>query len=197
METINGIIISINEYKDNEFIFSILTKEALYSASITKNKRKENNSLNLFADGEFVIYKGPTKYFKIKSFYPKKILINVYESFDRLLVLDFLNEILSKIDYETIIISKLYDYLNFTLINLDNLSIDCNLLTLYFFYNLLILLGLDPTYTKLYKKEDVDLENIDVTIKIDKKVFLVLFRFFSKILHDFLGVYLNSYYNFK
>ena len=197
METINGIITSINEYKDKEFIVSILTKDALYSASITRNKRNENNSLNIFSMGEFVLYKGPTKYFKIKSFFPKKILINVYESFDRLLVLDFLSEILSKIDYQTINIFKLFEYLNFTLINLDNLSIDNNLITLYFFYNLLILLGLDPTYTNFYKKGEIDLTNIDLIQKIDKKTFLALFRFFSKILHDFLGVYLNSYYNFK
>ena len=49
METINGIIISINEYKDKEFIVSILSNEALYSASITRNKRRENTSLNIFS----------------------------------------------------------------------------------------------------------------------------------------------------
>lgn len=197
METINGIIISINEYKDKEFIVSILSNEALYSASITRNKRRENTSLNIFSFGEFVLYKGPTKYFKIKNFYPRKILVNVYDSFDRLLVLDFLTEILNKINYETINISKLFSLLKFTLTNLDNLSVDSNLITLYFFYNLLIVLGLDPTYTKLYNNIDVDLLNLDLTKRIDKKTFLILFRFFSKILHDYLGVYLNSYYNFK
>lgn len=197
METIKGIIISINEYKENQFILNILSEEALYSASTTSNKRKTNSSLQKFAFGEFILYKGPTKYFKIKDFNSDFLMSNVYSDFNRLIEIDFFNEILSKIDYENINIAKLYNLVLLTIKSIDNFSNNDRYITLYFFFHILKMLGLDPTYTKLYEKEKINLDCQDFTKSVDKQTFLILFRFFSKVLNDYLGVFLNSYYNFR
>ncbi len=197
METVSGIIISLAQYKDNQFIASILSKESLYSASLTLNKRKENNSIQKFSFGEFELYKGPTKYFKVKSFSPKFMMLNVFGDFDRLLSLDFISELLMKIEYETLEVEKIFELTLETIKNIDDLSNDSKFLTLYFYYNILKLLGLDPTYTKFYEKEKLDLDDKNFKKNIDKTTFLTLFKYFSEIISNYHGIYLNSFVNFR
>lgn len=70
MENFNGIIIAQNQYKDNNLIVNLLTEQDIISfeaLSIFKKNKQFINDIQLLNFGEFELYKGKTKYFKLKN----------------------------------------------------------------------------------------------------------------------------------
>lgn len=198
MICVKGYIISITDYNDKEFIINILNENAFYSASLLKSKKSKNSSYQIFSYGEFTLYKGPMKYYKIKDFYLIHQLQSAYEDISRLLTIDFFDEILSKV----LLNEKNIDYLNFyNLVDeinneIEDLSIDNNYLILYFFYKMLCFIGLNPINTSFminYKKYFLSLNNQN---RIEKDDFYKIFTFFSELLQNYLGITLNSFKNF-
>ncbi len=197
MEKLKGIILSITPYKEKSGIISILYKNKLIEATILNLNSENFSNLKKFSYGEFLLYKGPTKYFKLKSFYPIFELNKAYNDFTSLLVLDFLSEILIKI----LLIKNDYNENFFLLVfgtikRIEDESSD-KFYNLIFFYNkILVYLGLDPynmisSYLANYKI----LSEFDYSIKISRNNFLKLFNIFSNILSNYSGIYLKSYNN--
>lgn len=198
MEIIKGYIVSLSDYNDKEFIINILSEDNLYSASLFKSKRKKNSSYQLFSYGEFTLYKGPTKYFKVKDFIPLFLIKNSYDDLDRLLSLDFYNELLTNIllNENDIDYKKMFTLLKFFTTYIEDFSINNNYLLLFFYYNLLKIIGLNLKESKYFINKEIFFEVFDKDIKIENKEFKEIFKYFSKILNDYMSISLNSYQNF-
>lgn len=198
MEIIKGYIVSLSDYNDKEFIINILSEDNLYSASLFKSKRKKNSSYQLFSYGEFTLYKGPTKYFKVKDFIPLFLIKNSYDDLDRLLSLDFYNELLTNIllNENDINYKKMFTLLKFFTSYIEDFSINNNYLLLFFYYNLLKIIGLNLKESKYFINKENFFEVFDKDIKIENKEFKEIFKYFSKILNDYMSISLNSYQNF-
>lgn len=99
MQEFEGIIISVNKYKDSDAILNILTKDNLIPVlgkGIFKENNKNHKFVNKFIYGIFDCYEGPIKGLKlrnvkIKEFYP----IN-FKSYSSLIIVDFLSELVAK-----------------------------------------------------------------------------------------------------
>ncbi len=99
MQEFEGIIVSVNKYKDNDAILNVLTKDSLISIlgkGIFKETNKNHKFVNKFIYGLFDCYEGPVKGLKlrnvqIKEFYP----IN-FKSYTSLIIVDFLSELIIK-----------------------------------------------------------------------------------------------------
>lgn len=197
MINIKGYIVSIVDYNDKEFIINILNESNLYNASLLKTKKSKNSSYQLFSYGEFNLYKGPTKYYKVKDFYLIHQLQNVYEDISRLLTIDFFNELLTKIllNEKEIEYLKIFNLIHEITLKIEDISIDNNYLILYFFNKILSIIGLDPINTKIM----IDYKNyfniFNNSIKIEKETFNKVFIFYSELLQNYLGISLNSYKN--
>lgn len=198
MEIIKGYIVSLSDYNDKEFIINILSEDNLYSASLFKSKRKKNSSYQLFSYGEFTLYKGPTKYFKVKDFIPLFLIKNSYDDLDRLLSLDFYNELLTNIllNENDIDYKKMFTLLKFFTTYIEDFSINNNYLLLFFYYNLLKIIGLNLKESKYFINKENFFEVFDKDIKIENEEFKEIFKYFSKILNDYMSISLNSYQNF-
>ena len=100
MENFNGIIIAQNNYKDNNLIVNLLTEQNIISfeaLSIFKKNKQFINDIQLLNFGEFELYKGKTKYFKLKNCNIKGSLYK--ESFvnkEMLFPYEFIKEIVLK-----------------------------------------------------------------------------------------------------
>ena len=101
MEIKNGIIISANPYKDKNLICSLLCEDEIISfevLSFFNSKKGYTNDIQVLNFGEFELYKGPTSYFKLKSYKIERSLYNsVYADSDLLIGYEYLKEILIKI----------------------------------------------------------------------------------------------------
>ena len=100
MENFNGIIIAQNNYKDNNLIVNLLTEQNIISfeaLSIFKKNKQFINDIQLLNLGEFELYKGKTKYFKLKNCNIKGSLYKEsFENKEMLFPYEFIKEIVLK-----------------------------------------------------------------------------------------------------
>ena len=100
MENFNGIIIAQNNYKDNNLIVNLLTEQNIISfeaLSIFKKNKQFINDIQLLNFGEFELYKGKTKYFKLKNCNIKGSLYKEsFENKEMLFPYEFIKEIVLK-----------------------------------------------------------------------------------------------------
>lgn len=100
MENFNGIIIAQNNYKDNNLIVNLLTEQNIISfeaLSIFKKNKQFINDIQLLNFGEFELYKGKTKYFKLKNCNIKCSLYKEsFENKEMLFPYEFIKEIVLK-----------------------------------------------------------------------------------------------------
>ena len=193
MELINGIIISISKYKESDNIIKILTNNNIESVQVSKNVYIKEN-INKFSGGEFRIYKGGQKYYKLSAFNQTFFLKNTYDDFNKLIIIDFLNELLSYLNEykETIDFTGLYDFLLKEIKNIDSKERNHFYECLVIYINILKILGMDPR-----NEEEFILLNKDVMLNenIDKNNFRKYFNLLSKILAFNLDIHLESYKN--
>jgi len=82
MESIKGIIVSCNKYKDNDLILEILTEKGeIFSVTNRGGEKLKSltHEFNMpFIKGEFEIYEANTKYYKLKA---GKIEASLYQEF--------------------------------------------------------------------------------------------------------------------
>jgi len=99
MEQFVGLIISVNKYKDNNGVINILTENGIVSIlgrGIYKDDNKNHIFTNKFIYANFDVYKGKVGGYKLRTakiikFYPSAI-----ESYEYLLALDYLSEVVYK-----------------------------------------------------------------------------------------------------
>ncbi len=100
MENFNGIIIAQNQYKDNNLIVNLLTEQDIISfeaLSIFKKNKQFINDIQLLNFGEFELYKGKTKYFKLKNCNIRGSLYKEsFENKEMLFPYEFIKEIVLK-----------------------------------------------------------------------------------------------------
>ena len=85
MEVYNGIIISTSVYKDNNLIVNLLTQNSIVTFEVLSLHNKNRyliNDIQVLNYGEFELYKGNTKYFKLKACKIEKSLYNMSNSFE-------------------------------------------------------------------------------------------------------------------
>lgn len=124
MESIKGIIVSCNKYKDNDLILEILTEKGeIFSVTNRGGEKLKSmtHEFNMpFIKGEFEIYKANTKYYKLKA---GKIETSLYQefssNFEYLNIYSLLKELSSKYPLvEDSQLSQYYKLYDFTIKNL-------------------------------------------------------------------------------
>lgn len=116
MQKIEGLILNISNYKNSDCVFNILTKNNLISVlgkGSLNIKNKTNRLNNPFIYGEFDLYEGPTKGYKLRDCDVFDYFNEKFVSYEDLMIFNFLNELLFKI----IINSNSYDQYFETIIN--------------------------------------------------------------------------------
>ena len=100
MEVYNGIIISTSVYKDNNLIVNLLTQNSIVTFEVLSLHNKNRyliNDIQVLNYGEFELYKGNTKYFKLKACKIEKSLYKrCFEDSKLLFSYEFLKEIILK-----------------------------------------------------------------------------------------------------
>lgn len=121
MEKIIGIILNISNYKNSDCIFNILTKDRLIPVlgkGSLNIKNKTNRLNNPFIYGEFDLYKGATKGYKLRDCKVYDYFNNNFLTYEDHIIFNFLNELLFKViinsssyeGYLDIIVDALCDY---------------------------------------------------------------------------------------
>lgn len=100
MEIYNGIIISTSVYKDNNLIVNLLTQDSIVTFEVLSLHNKNRyliNDIQVLNYGEFELYKGDTKYLKLKACKIEKSLYKrCFEDSKLLFSYEFLKEIILK-----------------------------------------------------------------------------------------------------
>lgn len=99
MELINGIVISISKYKDNDAIINVLTNDNLIPIIIRGAYSKGSKYLQYaktFYSGEFEVYQGKTKYFKLRAVKVEEDYNLIFGDYASLMSLELIKEIFSK-----------------------------------------------------------------------------------------------------
>ncbi len=172
---VKGIVIKETQYKDNDKIVTILTDKLGKVSCVAKGAKKTNSPILANAQylvySEFVLYKSNNFYYinsaaVINTFYSLRI------DLDKLQVAFDLTKLLQNVvneDEDTSDILKLF--LN-TIYVVENYDKNIKIVTATFKIKLFQLLGFSPRIENcsicgnhLYKKENVDLKEEDVTNK--------------------------------
>lgn len=156
MIEIEGILISCNQYKDNDGILNVLTPNG-YVSILGRGIYKYNNPNCFFANslliGKFECYKGKVGGLKLRTVDVIKNLTLDFYQYNSIVVLDSLKEILFKIkennDYLSLY-NELYDFL--TTSTEESRFTDF----LYFIYNLTIILGIKPSIEESFNYFDIN-----------------------------------------
>lgn len=207
MNTIEGIIINISEYKNNDQIINVLTNDSFIGLTCRGTKKisnKNNGYIKPLNYGYFTIYKGPTKYFKLSSI---ELILDVNEFFGNLeymLYLDFVEELTFKLlinncaNYEytyKALISLLLDLKSF---NLPRINVTK------YFYSMLLYNGilnkdlLNLKFNDLFFKNKVsDILDGEIEFNQDftKNEFSKIISELSILLKKYLDISLNSVQN--
>ena len=194
MDHFRGYIISINAYKDSSLMVNLLTQETLISFEVKgKNKIQEYRN-RLFSYGDFLLYKGPTKYYKLKE---DKIISPLYYenlAIDKLLTLDLISEITLKVLQYERSIDEIYDLLSFTIDNLK--EIDYKNLILYYIFNMLKIIGANIENDDKFIDADYKIDKSFLLSTISKESFSYLIQIFNRILFETCEISLKSIENF-
>ena len=100
MQKVIGIILNISNYKNSDCVFNILTKDELISVlgrGSLNFKSKTNRLNNPFIYGEFDLYEGPTKGYKLRDCDVFNYFNEKFISYEDHIIFNFLNELLFKI----------------------------------------------------------------------------------------------------
>ena len=99
MELIKGIVVSLSKYKDNDAIINVLTKDNIVPINIRGAYSKNSKYLKFahtFYEGEFEIYKGNTKYFKLRNVNILFDSESFYGDYSILVCLELIKEVFTK-----------------------------------------------------------------------------------------------------
>lgn len=194
MDQFRGYIISINAYKDSSLMVNLLTRETLISFEVKgKNKIQEYRN-RLFSFGDFLLYKGPTKYYKLKE---DNIISPLYYenlAIDKLLTLDLISEITLKVLQYERSIDEIYNLLSFTIDNLK--EIDYKNLILYYIFNMLKIVGANVENDDKFIDADYKIDKSFLLSTISKESFAYLLQIFNRILFETCEISLKSIENF-
>ena len=116
MQKVIGIILNISNYKNSDCVFNILTKDELISVlgrGSLNFKSKTNRLNNPFIYGEFDLYEGPTKGYKLRDCEVFNYFNEKFISYEDHMIFNFLNELLFKI----VVNSNSYDQYLESIIN--------------------------------------------------------------------------------
>lgn len=194
MDQFRGYIISINAYKDSSLMVNLLTEEVLVPFEVKGKTKIQEFRNRLFSYGSFLLYKGPTKYYKLKE--DKIILPLNYEDLDinKLLTLDLISELTLKvIQYENSI-KKIYNLLSFAIDNLK--EVDYKNLILYFVYNMLKIIGANIENDEKFIDADYKIDKSFLLTPISKESFIYLLEIFNRVLFETCEISLKSIENF-
>ena len=132
-----GILISLNNYKDNDAIGNLLTKDGRVTFYI-RNLFSKNNKfyylLKPFLFGKFELYKGPINGYKLKDLDIIKDYSLEFKEFNELLLFDFINELIFKFMINQEEDAKIYDLLMLFLDKIENKN--------FLFFNIISLFSL-------------------------------------------------------
>lgn len=112
MEKVLGISILVSNYKNNDAVINILTKDGLISvlAKGLKNSKSKIYQLNnCFVYGEYDLYKGPTNGLKLRDCLIFNNYSNIFNTFEDHVIFDFLSESLFKTTIENCEFEKYFD----------------------------------------------------------------------------------------
>lgn len=207
MNTIEGIIINISTYKNDDMIINVLT-ENNFESIICRGSKKITNKNNFYLKplnyGYFMIYKGPTKYFKLSSVNIIQDNSFLYGKLNYLFYFDFIEELTFKMlinnccDYFLIYKNLLSLLIEFK----DNKNPKLNLLK--YFYSLLLnngILNKDQLNKNLinmhenYKVSDILDGSIDFENDLDDDSFKEIINALNYLLKTYLDISLNSIKN--
>lgn len=150
MLKVNGIIINISKYKNNDCIFSILTKDRLFSV-LGRGSLKLNNKTSClnkyFIYGEFDLYQGPTSGLKLRDCNVFEYFSEYFRSYEDLMIFDFLVEITNKMILNSFSTDEYFDLLLNLLKSLPK-KINIYSLTIKYFVDLLKINGLALNFDK-------------------------------------------------
>lgn len=144
MDKVDGIILSIANYKNADCVFNILTKEKLITVlgRGTLNQNNRTNKLNNpLICGEFDLYQGPTNGLKLRDCKVYKHFNENFKTYEDMMIYDFLVELTFKIIVNNEDQSGYYDLLYFTLDKYNDFQ-NKYALIIYYFAHILILNGL-------------------------------------------------------
>lgn len=188
MDKILGIVISKNYYKNNYYILNILNENSIFSAKYLEKKNNSLKNIDYFSYGEFLLYKGNINQYKVKEFDSLFSVNYDNRNFEELFFIDFLKEILNKILLidEDINKKELFLLLKKTLINFNNVDINCTsgnifLSILVFFYNILLILGININ----------SLSNKDIFTKIDNNIRIAKDSCFTISKDEFIKIFIE------
>lgn len=163
MTLVDGIIINVSKYKDNDAIFNILTKNGIVTAlgrGSLKLSNKTNRYTRPFIYGQFDLYTGKIGGYKIRDCKIYTDFSSIFSGFEDLLILDFVLELTFKMLVENIFYDGFFELL---LKFLSNYSSHNNyVLVCYYFAKMLSLNG-----SKLNLKECVECGSDSEIIGID------------------------------
>lgn len=156
MVEIEGILINCSQYKENDGILNVLTKEGYISIlgrGIFKYTNKNSFLTNALLIGKFECYRGKVGGLKLRSVdVIKNLTLNFY-NYDSITILDSLREILFKIkennDYLSLY-NELYQFLSSSTSETRLYNF------LYFLFDLTIILGIKPLIEEEFNYFDVD-----------------------------------------
>lgn len=100
MQKVEGLILNISNYKNSDCVFNILTKDNLISVlgkGSLNLKNKTNRLNNQFIYGEFDLYEGPTKGYKLRDCQVYDYFNEKFVSYEDHMIFNFLNELLFKV----------------------------------------------------------------------------------------------------
>ncbi|MGP1414023.1 MAG: DNA repair protein RecO [Bacillales bacterium] len=132
-----GILISLNNYKDNDAIGNLLTKDGrvtFYIRNLFSKNNKFYYSLKPFLFGKFEFYKGPLNGYKLKDLDIIKDYSLEFKEFNELLLFDFINELIFKFMINQEEDTKIYDLLKLFLNKIENKN--------FLFFNIISLFSL-------------------------------------------------------
>jgi len=164
MIKIEGIIISISHYKNNDAIINILTKDGILTVNGRGSfllKNPTNKYLKQFLYGEFDLYQGPTRGYKLRECRVIEQFDSIFRDYKDLMILNFLSELTFILTIDN---SDLYGYYQLLLETLKAYKIGINrfAITCYYFAQLLKINGLG-----LNLDACVDCNNITQIVGID------------------------------
>lgn len=120
-KTLEGIIIRTVDYKDNDQIVELLTREGRFSFLARGSKKmtsKNASSLLALTKGNYTLFEGPQGGLSLKEATPLRT-INPLDDIERVFALNFLGELAKNFTNEVSDYQKVYEILDETLQNLS------------------------------------------------------------------------------
>lgn len=120
MELINGIVVSLSKYRDNDAIINVLTPNDLVPIIIRGAYSKGSKYLQYaktFYSGEFETYKGQTKYLKLRAVKIDEDFNLLFSDYKSLMCLELIKELFTKA-FSSDSVSNFYLLLKVTLKNI-------------------------------------------------------------------------------